>query len=419
MICLPGRAAAIQQLAAFIPAVPAYTRHRNFVSAGHLAVSRLSPAVRHRLLTEDEVADAVLKIYPLSRVEKFIQEIYWRRYWKAWLSLRPEVWTHYQKNLSELLGNDGRDLIAQAAAAALGNAVIDHFCRELVETGYLHNHARMWFAAWWIHEARLPWELGAEFFYRHLLDGDPASNTLSWRWVAGLHTPGKTYLARRSNLEKYLAPELAATLQNGLPAFQNPSPRIPDLASQPSPVTQHELERSTLHPTATTGLWIHEEDLSPETSPAATLELRAVIVAGHTDGWKDFAPSKRAWLQSALDDASQRASAHWQKPISHAAHGSLSEELISWARAHGIGQIATLRPEPGALADQVPQLQTRLGQAGIHLALLDRPRDLQFRPLAIGSFFKFWEIMQKRGLLPEAAPRQSLLDLAPRSALDP
>jgi deoxyribodipyrimidine photo-lyase len=65
--------------------------------------------------------------------------------------------------------------------------------QELVETGYLHNHARMWFASIWIFTLRLPWELGADFFLRHLLDGDAASNTLSWRWVAGLHTKGKHY----------------------------------------------------------------------------------------------------------------------------------------------------------------------------------------------------------------------------------
>ncbi len=69
--------------------------------------------------------------------------------------------------------------------------------------GYLHNHARMWFASIWIFTLRLPWVLGADFFMRHLCDGDPASNTLSWRWVAGLHTRGKTYLARASNIATY------------------------------------------------------------------------------------------------------------------------------------------------------------------------------------------------------------------------
>ena len=61
----------------------------------------------------------------------------------------------------------------------------------------------MWFASIWIHTLELQWELGADFFLKHLLDGDPASNTLSWRWVAGIHTKGKNYIARKSNIEKY------------------------------------------------------------------------------------------------------------------------------------------------------------------------------------------------------------------------
>ena len=67
--------------------------------------------------------------------------------------------------------------------------------KELKETNYLHNHARMWFASIWIFTLDLPWQLGAEFFMKHLYDGDAASNTLGWRWVAGIQTQGKNYLA--------------------------------------------------------------------------------------------------------------------------------------------------------------------------------------------------------------------------------
>ena len=74
---------------------------------------------------------------------------------------------------------------------------------EIKKNGYLHNHVRMWFASIWIFTLNLPWQLGANFFMEHLLDGDPASNTLSWRWVAGIQTKGKNYLARKSNITKY------------------------------------------------------------------------------------------------------------------------------------------------------------------------------------------------------------------------
>ena len=61
----------------------------------------------------------------------------------------------------------------------------------------------MWFASTWIFNLGLPWQLGVKFFFKHLFDGDAASNLLSWRWVAGLQTKGKQYLVSSSNLRKF------------------------------------------------------------------------------------------------------------------------------------------------------------------------------------------------------------------------
>ena len=90
--------------------------------------------------------------------------------------------------------------------AQTGQTRLDYFdswAQELVDAGYLHNHARMWFASIWIFTLELPWRLGADFFYRHLLDGDAAANTLNWRWAAGLHTRGKPYFAQRQNINTF------------------------------------------------------------------------------------------------------------------------------------------------------------------------------------------------------------------------
>jgi deoxyribodipyrimidine photo-lyase len=274
MICPPTRAAALAQLGAFLPSAGLYARDRNQVNPGHAGVTRLSPAIRHRLITEEEAAHQFLATLPFSRVEKLIQEIYWRRYWKSWLALRPAVWDHY---VSDLEKSADSPAVRQIEAANSGNAVIDHFSQELIDTGYLHNHARMWFAAWWIHEARLPWQAGAAFFFRHLLDGDPASNTLSWRWVAGLQTPGKTYLARRSNLEKYLDPSLLSSLAEGLAAFENPRALTPAPFAKP-PITHRDWPSPDPTPPPATGLWIHEEDLSVETSPLGQQAFPEIIV---------------------------------------------------------------------------------------------------------------------------------------------
>lgn len=394
MICPATRDAALAQLADFVPRAALYARDRNHVTPGHPAVSRLSPAIRHRLITEDEAATAVLAVHSPGRVEKFVQEVYWRRYWKSWLSLRPEVWRDYLAALSALPDSPA---VRRVEAGESGNAVIDHFARELVSTGYLHNHARMWFAAWWVHQARLPWQAGADFFFRHLLDGDPASNTLSWRWVAGLQTPGKTYLARRSNLEKYLAPELLDSLAEGLPDFEQPESHLPEIPAR-VPITRPHLPTATHDPAATSGLWIHDEDLSPETSPLADRSFAAIFV-GDVPSIRarfSFPEAKRRWLDTALTDAADRAGRHWQAPLTHAEGGDLAKSLVAWAQAAGLAQVVTLRPEVGPLDDALPGLTASLASEGIRLTLVDRPQDLALRPLATAGFFQFRERMLKR-----------------------
>lgn len=393
MICPSSRAGALAQLEEFLPVAGLYARDRNQVNPGHPAVSRLSPAIRHRLLSEQEVAAAVLGVYPFGRVEKFIQEVYWRRYWKSWLSLRPEVWRDYLTDLAKTPENPAVRRIENEQS---GNPVIDHFTHELVTTGYLHNHARMWFAAWWVHEARLPWASGAALFFRHLLDGDPASNTLSWRWVAGLQTPGKTYLARRSNLEKYLAPELLKSLSAGLAAFESPQALHPQWVSKPA-ITRTAWPLESLTPYLATGLWIHEEDLSVETSPLGQSAFSAVIVTADVGTWETYRlpPAKRLWLTDALADAATRAGRHWNAPTTLETHDPYLDPILRWAESLNLQQVAAIRPEVGPLLDSLPALQAALAQAGIRLVLIDRPEDLAVRPFATAGFFAFWERLQK------------------------
>ncbi|MEM9230157.1 MAG: FAD-binding domain-containing protein [Pseudomonadota bacterium] len=203
----PTRQAGLDRLAKFVGRAGAhYARQRNYDHGADQRsnVSALSPWIRHRLITEEEVLRECLARHSLSASEKFVQEVFWRTYFKGWLEQHPTVWQSYRVGLSRALDDGTRNADCRAAIEGrTGIDCFDQWARELVETGYLHNHARMWFASIWIFTLRLPWEIGADFFLRHLLDGDPASNTLGWRWVAGLHTKGKTYLARASNIAKY------------------------------------------------------------------------------------------------------------------------------------------------------------------------------------------------------------------------
>ena len=148
------RREAFEQLQAFIPRMNAYAEDRNFVLPGHANVSRLSPAIRHRLIAEDEVVSVALENYSFKAVEKFVQEVYWRYYWKSWLEMRPTVWTNHQEALDAMPSG-----VRRAAEKVLGGQsgieIFDYFANELITTGYLHNHARMWFAAIWVHEFKL------------------------------------------------------------------------------------------------------------------------------------------------------------------------------------------------------------------------------------------------------------------------
>jgi hypothetical protein len=163
-------------------------------------VSCLSPYISHRLITEYEVVKKVLSQFPYQKVEKYIQEIFWRVYWKGWLELRPQVWTDFTEDLKGIEEDKNYQI---AASGKTEIQCFNDWVNELKENNYLHNHTRMWFASIWIFTLNLPWQKGAEFFMKYLYDGDSASNTLSWRWVAGLQTKGKHYVAQGWNIAKF------------------------------------------------------------------------------------------------------------------------------------------------------------------------------------------------------------------------
>ena len=183
-----------------------YTKLRNFDFGiqNRKNTSCLSPYITHGVINEVEIINKVLKKHLFSKSEKFIQEVLWRIYWKGWLELRPGVWADYLMSVKTY--REKYKTNKNYLNAIEGNTNIqcfDDWVKELKETNYLHNHARMWFASIWIFTLDLPWELGAEFFLKHLYDGDAASNTLGWRWVAGIQTPGKHYLASEWNIKKF------------------------------------------------------------------------------------------------------------------------------------------------------------------------------------------------------------------------
>ncbi|MDC1277835.1 DNA photolyase [Pelagibacteraceae bacterium] len=207
MIFEASRAKAIDKLNDFIEQnLSDYSKLRNFDFGpdNRSNISCLSPYITHGIINELEVVDKSLNKFSFTKNEKFIQEVLWRVYWKGWLELRPNVWSDYLLELGKV--KDQFKNNQNYLDAIKGKTNIDCFNEwiiELKENNYLHNHARMWFASIWIFTLELPWQLGAEFFMQHLYDGDAASNTLGWRWVAGIQTQGKHYLASEWNINKF------------------------------------------------------------------------------------------------------------------------------------------------------------------------------------------------------------------------
>ena len=223
----PSRAKALDKLNNFVENnLSEYSKLRNFDFGpeNRSNVSCLSPYITHGIISEKEVINKSLSKFSFSKNEKFIQEVLWRTYWKGWLELRPNVWTDYLIELNKIREDFKNN--QNYINAIKGKTNIECFniwVNELKENNYLHNHTRMWFASIWIFTLELPWQLGAEFFMQHLYDGDAASNTLGWRWVAGVQTQGKHYLASEWNIKK-----LTNNRFNNIKLNENATPKFSD-----------------------------------------------------------------------------------------------------------------------------------------------------------------------------------------------
>lgn len=372
----PTRAEGLRRLNAFVArAGSQYPLNRNYDHGRgrHTGVSMLSPYLRHRLITEREVVAAVLARHRFAEAEKFIQEVMWRTYWKGWLEMRPAVWSRYQ---AALVPSDiDTNLLRAAEAGETGLSGFDDWARELVETGYLHNHARMWFASIWIFTLGLPWALGADFFLRHLIDADPASNTLSWRWVAGLHTSGKNYVATTGNIEKYT----------------NGRVMLSGLAVDAAPITEDDvMEAPVMPPVAqrcTNGpalLLLTPEDLQPESLFAPDGAIVGIIASPFAN--QSFGAKSAEFAKHAVADAATRASTFFGCKVE--TYDNVDANLLS-AAADSLGatEILTAYAPVGPVASAL----SLLAADGITVTQIRRSWDTRFWPHATKGYFPFKE----------------------------
>ena len=391
-VCSGSREAALVLLAAFLPkAGTSYTRNRNFdLGAGqHKHVSQLSAYIKRRIITEEDVLKKVLSAHSLNEAGKFIDEIFWRTYFKGWLESRPHIWMQYCADVHhlthELQTQSGlRDRWAAACLGETGIDCFDAWAKELAETGYLHNHARMWFASIWVYTLQLPWQLGADFFLRHLLDGDAASNTLSWRWVVGLHSVGKTYLARAENIQRFTNGRFApkGLAQVAPPLNDTASTMAPKIIDPPNPYLEGRK----------TGLLLHSDDLN-----IAHLTQYSDCIASAAYRPVDAgtmlvsSPKLLEFNNAALDAATK----HWKPNLLNCCDVTTPEGILSWALENKLEQIVTPYAAVGNTSQMLEKCKHLLSHHGVQLTQVMREYDIVSWPYATKGFFKCREKIPK------------------------
>ena len=298
----PSRTFALEKLDNFIDKnLIDYSKLRNFDYGpeNRTNVSGLSPYVSHGIINEIEIINKSLKKYSFVKNEKFIQEILWRVYWKGWLELRPNVWLDYLndlKKIKENFKNNQNYLIAIDGKTNI--ECFNYWVNELKENNYLHNHARMWFASIWIFTLKLPWQLGAEFFLQHLYDGDAASNTLGWRWVAGIQTKGKNYLASEWNIKKFT--------NNRFQNIKLNENAIPILSEKNYSINNKDFVNVEI--LENQSLLVFENNLSFETTDFQDIKFKKILLIDHKNNYRtiNLSESVTNFKSGLLEDQKKR-----------------------------------------------------------------------------------------------------------------
>jgi len=210
-----------------------YGSTRNYVDG---AVTYLSPYISRGVISTKMVFEQLLKRGEnLAQIEKLTQELAWRYYWQqVWIAKKDGI----DSDLKQPQHPVGNTLISNAiVGATTGISAIDKAVTTLYQTGYMHNHLRMYTASVACNIAQSHWKLPAQWMYFHLLDADWASNALSWQWVAGSNSH-KKYYANQENINTYCRTDQQGTfLDVGYDKL--PTLEVPEVLKVFSPVQLH------------------------------------------------------------------------------------------------------------------------------------------------------------------------------------
>ncbi|MDA9005212.1 DNA photolyase-like protein [Amylibacter sp.] len=384
---IPTREAGLKRLKEFAPfAGETYSNERNFDFSftKKNSVSALSPWIKHRLITEEEVLIEILKYHSPHSAMKFIQEVFWRGYFKGWLEQHPTVWSHHnEKLIKEYTKLENNKFVRENYMSAIngetGIECFDFWCEQLKSTGYLHNHVRMWFASIWVFTLKLPMELGADFFMLHLIDADAASNTLSWRWVSGLHTKGKAYAARATNIEKFTNGQFNPSGQ--LVEDINP---LTENIDHPL-VTLPQLDKSIQKDAV---LLVTEEDCSPETS-LETKDLKVEILPLYLEKkyprWIEPNNSVRFFSNTAVQNTCQRLG---QLGVEKINKTKWTDTILEASDRLGTKNIIIPKVPVGAVKSKLRKVKKNLAEHDIYIYEHYKNYDIYTWQHASKGFFK-------------------------------
>ena len=384
---IPTRDAGLKRLKEFAPlAGEIYSNKRNFdfSSIEKNSVSALSPWIKHRLITEEEVIIEILKYHNQHSAMKFIQEVFWRGYFKGWLEQHPTVWSHHNDKLIKEYANlENNRFVKESYMSAVngetGIECFDFWCEQLKSTGYLHNHVRMWFASIWVFTLKLPMELGADFFMLHLIDADAASNTLSWRWVSGLHTKGKAYAARASNIEKFTngrfnpSGQLVENIEPLIENIDHPQVSLPQL--------HQSIEKDAI-------LLLTEEDCSPETSLTGNnpeVEILPLYIDKKYPQWIKPSKSVRSFSDTAIQNTCQRLG----KPNAEERNNTnWTDTILETSDRIGTKNIIIPKVPVGAVKSKLRKIKKNLAEHDIYINEHYKSYDMHTWQYASKGFFK-------------------------------
>ena len=260
-----------------------------------------------------------------------------------------------------------------------GIECFDFWCEQLKSTGYLHNHVRMWFASIWVFTLKLPMELGADFFMLHLIDADAASNTLSWRWVSGLHTKGKAYAARASNIEKFTNGQFNPSGQ--LVEDINP---LTENIDHPL-VTLPQLDKSIQKDAV---LLVTEEDCSPETSLEIKdfeVEILPLYLEKKYPRWIEPNNSVRFFSNTAVQNTCQRLG---QLGVEKIDKTKWTDTILEASDRLGTKNIIIPKVPVGAVKSKLRKVKKNLAEHDIYIYEHYKNYDMYTWQHASKGFFK-------------------------------